>query len=344
MAFLRNCWYAGAWSDEVARKPIGRKILGEEVTFYRTESGRPLAVASRCPHRFAPLHFGDVIGDNLKCRYHGLQFAPSGACAVNPDGSKPPSTCVKVYAVAERGPMIWIWMGDAKPEGEPPDSLILDPSMGGFVYGHLEVKAHFQLVSDNLMDNAHATHLHAAFTTESAVKHPKGEVRQEGDLVYSTTWAPDAPPNPFFKGMYGKPGNVDQWVDFKWNPPATITITAGVTATGGPRAEGVSTFSVHMITPETETSSHYFWSIARDCKLDDHAISEKMQAAFHRIFTEEDTWIMEGQTRMMDGGEFWSLKPSLLAQDKATALVRRHIEKLIAQQEAARQAMTVAAA
>ena len=337
MSFLRDRWYAAAWSSEIGRKPLGRKILGEDITFYRTESGQPAAVASRCPHRFAPLYFGDVVGENIKCRYHGLQFGPNGACVLNPDGSKPPPVSVKAYSVAERDSMLWIWMGDQKPQSGPPEYLSLAPTMGGLVRGLLHVNCHFLLVTDNLMDSAHATHLHAAFKTEAHVKAPKGNVRQEGDAVYYNVWAPDDLPNPFFLALYGKNIPVDQWVDVTWREPSTITVAAGVTATGRSREEGINTISVHLITPESEHSSHYFWILARDCRLENHEMSEMMRANVQRIFTEEDKWMIEGQQRMLGGAEFWSLRPALLNQDKAAGMTRRHVEKLIAEQDAKRE-------
>ena len=84
MAFLRNQWYAAAWADEVQTEPIGRKILGEDIALYRTASGKAAAIGSVCPHRFAPLEYGVVIGENLKCKYHGLQFGPDGALQCDP--------------------------------------------------------------------------------------------------------------------------------------------------------------------------------------------------------------------------------------------------------------------
>jgi phenylpropionate dioxygenase-like ring-hydroxylating dioxygenase large terminal subunit len=335
MKFLRNRWYPAAWSKEVSAKPLGRKILGEDITFFRAGAGKAAAVASRCPHRFAPLHFGDVVGDNIKCRYHGLQFsATTGACTVNPDGSKPPSVSVKAYKVVDKDAMLWIWMGDQEPSVEPPDVLKLPENMGGFVTGYLHVKSHFQLLTDNLMDNAHATHLHAIFKTDAAIKHPKQEVRQDGDVVYSTTWAPNEPPNPFFHMLSGKGDPVDQWVDFKWEAPATVRLNAGATPTDRPRSEGVEVVAMHLMTPETAKTTHYFWGTGRNCKLEDHALSEGIRASFQKVFTEEDKWIMEAQEELMNGQEFWLLKPALLPQDKATALVRKYVEKLIAEQGA----------
>jgi hypothetical protein len=44
-------------------------------------------------------------------------------------------------------------------------------------------------------------------------------------------------------------------------------------------------------------------------------------------------WMLEGQAKMMDGEEFWALKPVLLPQDRATAIARRRFDKLVADQQ-----------
>ena len=62
------------------------EILGEAhpVVIFRKESGQAVAMADRCPHRFAPLSLGRVVGDAVECGYHGLTFDCSGRCIRNP--------------------------------------------------------------------------------------------------------------------------------------------------------------------------------------------------------------------------------------------------------------------
>ncbi len=38
MSWLRNAWYAAAWSTEIADKPFGRTVLGEPIVFWRTDA------------------------------------------------------------------------------------------------------------------------------------------------------------------------------------------------------------------------------------------------------------------------------------------------------------------
>ena len=104
MPFLKNCWYVAAWSSELSDSPLEKKIIGERVALYRTSNGDAVAIGARCPHRFAPLSKGKIVGDLIECPYHGLRFNRDGICVLNqfePDAA-PPTASVKKYAVVER--------------------------------------------------------------------------------------------------------------------------------------------------------------------------------------------------------------------------------------------------
>src|SRR6202012_3346140 len=118
--YLRNAWYVAAWSDDLAEgQLLGRVILKQPVVLYRKADGNVAALDDRCSHRFAPLHMGKVVhGDRVQCPYHGLEFAASGACVLNPHGAKniPSRAHIRSYPVIEKHKAIWIWMGD-RPAG-----------------------------------------------------------------------------------------------------------------------------------------------------------------------------------------------------------------------------------
>ena len=110
--YLRNAWYVAAWSDDLGEgQLIGRTILKQPIVLYRTSDGQVAALDDRCPHRFAPLHMGKIVGGNqVRCVYHGLEFDASGACVLNPHGSKhiPSRAKVRSYPVVEIGRQIAI--------------------------------------------------------------------------------------------------------------------------------------------------------------------------------------------------------------------------------------------
>jgi len=88
--YLRNAWYVAAWSDNLADgQLLSRTILKEPIVLFRKSDGNVGALQDRCPHRFAPLHMGKIVGgDRVQCPYHGLEFDSSGACVLNPHGTK----------------------------------------------------------------------------------------------------------------------------------------------------------------------------------------------------------------------------------------------------------------
>ena len=69
--YLRNAWYVAAWSDDLAEgQLLGRTVLKEPIVLFRKADGNVAALQDRCPHRFAPLHMGKVIGV-LRGKYAG---------------------------------------------------------------------------------------------------------------------------------------------------------------------------------------------------------------------------------------------------------------------------------
>jgi phenylpropionate dioxygenase-like ring-hydroxylating dioxygenase large terminal subunit len=113
MTYLTNCWYVAAWSEELGTDPLARTLLDRPVVLYRNRAGAPVALEDRCCHRALPLSMGEVIGDDIRCGYHGLRFDSAGRCVDVPGQSKiPPGARVESYPVVERHRMVWIWMGE----------------------------------------------------------------------------------------------------------------------------------------------------------------------------------------------------------------------------------------
>ena len=71
MDYLRDAWYVAAWEDEIPCDTLfHRTILSEPVLLFRTPADEIVALADRCPHRFAPLHLGRLVGEVVQCGYH----------------------------------------------------------------------------------------------------------------------------------------------------------------------------------------------------------------------------------------------------------------------------------
>src|SRR5437588_8063932 len=101
--FVRNAWYVAAWSSEIGRAMLSRRILGEPVVMFRKQDGTPLAFVDRCPHKLAPLSRGELVGDLIQCGYHGMQYDSAGKCVRIPGQPPIPRNAqLKRFAVAEK--------------------------------------------------------------------------------------------------------------------------------------------------------------------------------------------------------------------------------------------------
>jgi len=117
--YLRSFWQPVAQSDWVKSgkaKPV--KIMGEQYTLYRGESGRPHLVDHRCPHRGLQLSLGWVEEDAIRCFYHGWKFDCAGQCVEQPaeDDTFAHKVRIGSYPVQDYLGLVFAWLG----EGEPP--------------------------------------------------------------------------------------------------------------------------------------------------------------------------------------------------------------------------------
>jgi len=87
--------------------------------------------------------------------------------------------------------------------------------------------------------------------------------------------------------------------------------------------------SAHILTPESETTTHYFWSsaCAKDFPMPDEALIEVLIQAFDH----EDKPMVEAVQHRMGTRDLWDLDPVLLPTDAGTVRMRRKLAALIAQ-------------
>jgi phenylpropionate dioxygenase-like ring-hydroxylating dioxygenase large terminal subunit len=340
MTFLRNCWYVAGWGETLAPGPLRIKVLGETVALYRLASGEAVALGDRCPHRSASLGDGKVIDDALQCPYHGLRFDKSGACVHNPhgNGAIPPRARVNSYPLVERHHALWIWMGDPN-KADPaaiPDFSLYDDSTFVSSRGYLRVKANYELINDNLLDLSHAAFIHPFLTNEGYASRSRSDVKQEGSTVWSYLWNDNEPLTPLFRMVWDGKGELcDMRAHMRWSAPSSLFLDVGVTEVGAPPEMGPALPSAHLLTPETETSTHYFWMVGRNRRREDTELGKAIHAGIERAFVTEDEPMISRIAENMDGAEFWSLRPAILPGDAAALRARRVLADLIASESAA---------
>ena len=334
-AFLMNCWYMGAWAHEVSETPMSRRMLGIGVMFFRKTDGTITALRDRCPHRFAPLSNGKVVDDCIQCPYHGLIFDASGQCVSAPLEAKAPRAVrVQSFPVIERYGIVWFWPGDAEAVDAsliPDFSYLVGPSFK-HVLGITRVKAHYELETDNLMDLSHVDMLHPPF---AGVLSPKSQFKalREGNRVLSDWFSSNAL-NPLLMEYGPFPtagGLIDQWLEMRWDPPCSMLLDVAVTRTGQPREAGYSMPSAHILTPETESSTLYFW--AGSLHAEDQMPMDQFRESFIQAFEREDRPMVEAVAEEMGADtDLLAMKPLLLRSDAGAVLARRVLAELIAKE------------
>jgi len=124
---MRQYWIPVVLSSEL---PAGGRvkrvrILGEDLVAFRAPSGRVGLLGEFCSHRRASLYFGRNEEPGLRCVYHGWQYEPGGRCIDMPNERPESSFQDKVthpaYPCAERGGVVWAYMGPASPPPGLPD-------------------------------------------------------------------------------------------------------------------------------------------------------------------------------------------------------------------------------
>lgn len=340
MPFLRNCWYVAAWGDEIpAGGSIHRRILNEDILLARDSEGQVRALRNRCPHRFAPLSLGQRFGDVIECPYHGLRFDLQGRCVLNPHGAGaiPPNAKVQTYPVVERHMLAWIWTGDID-KADPaliPDLAGLDPERYAINRGYMHTPTNYEYMTDNIMDLGHIEFLHKGLLGSEAVRHAEIDVKQDGNVVHSNRLTRNETLPGALEALYQMNGApVDRWLDVTWYPPGNMQLVVGVTPSGQPERVGKETPGVHLMTPETESTTHYFWSNSRDFRRDDDALHAALDRGFQIAFEQQDKPMIMAQHDAIGDEDFWDLHPVILQGDAGAVRARRILKKMIREEQA----------
>jgi phenylpropionate dioxygenase-like ring-hydroxylating dioxygenase large terminal subunit len=341
MRYLRNVWYATAWCDELglATPMLARTVADQPLVIFRTNAGSVSALQDRCPHRFAPLSMGQRTEQGVRCGYHGLEFNSSGACIANPHGPLVASLRVRAYPATERYGMIWVWLGDPdlNDQGAIPDmSFVSRVPATAFSKGYLPTAASYLLLTDNILDLSHADYLHPETLGGGAMTRARARVEERKGSVHVTWDSFDETPIPIFKPLLPTPDTrVDMWTEVEWFPNGVMILHTGATPAGKPREEGIDTWNAHIMTPEGEARTHYFYCNSRNYMMDDAEFNKLFATGLRAAFEREDKPMIEAQQRRVGNVDLLEQHPALLAIDSASVRVRRILSQMIRAESAA---------
>jgi len=324
-----------AWSKDLDDKPLPITMLNEPVVVFRGANGGVGALADVCPHRAVPLSLGTISGDRIVCPYHGIELDMGGVCRTNPHVAGAPDRLkARSYPVAEKHGIIWVWPGEvehARPELIQDYSWFNSPDRLATGRGYLHIAADYRLIIDNLMDLAHADYIHPHTVGQpGAAEVQQVSVEREGDTISVNALWPDLPPSALHKLAWSRTPHVDKYLDMKWQPASNLILDLGIMAPGEPRESGIHTPAAHILTPETDRTTHYFFAFARDFDKDDEALTERLIGVIGKAFRTEDKPIIEAAQRNID--QTGARLTNFTKGDSGSAMVRRELEKMALQE------------
>ena len=342
---IKDVWYVAAHADEIAAGGIlGRTIAGERIVFCRRSDGSVFALEDKCPHRRAQLSMGEIVeGSNLRCPYHGITFDGAGLCVNVPGQEKWPSDWrIRTYPVLEKYRCLWVWTGDPGKCGDEssiPDFMELGEPPFESRNGMIPVAGDYRLLVDNLLDATHAEFVHRESFGSSELQAAREvgaeaekkteqfdvDMRDDGiDFVFRVNNVRGMPC--FAKAYAMRMGKesyaqaLDWRMDVRWQPPGLFQYA---TTTSDPKLDnesGLRMVNLHMLTPETETSTHYFFRCSalntndkpaildfwlktdmQAFKEDKHIIERQQAVIGERDLFDEQLWAVQGDQMSIKG-------------------------------------------
>lgn len=342
--FLKNCWYVAAWDHElIDGRKLARTILEKPVLLYKGESGKVVALDDRCCHRGAPLSMGRIEGDDVRCMYHGMKFAPSGKCIQIPGQEQiPPQLGVRSYPVVQKDHLVWIWMGEAA-KADP--ALIIDypplrdPAWRGLP-GYMHYDANWLFIVDNLSDFAHLAFVHThtlGGSEEYAYKTKPLQIERLPRGFRVERWHENADAPPYHKKVIAdKTAKVDRRNIGHMHIPGIFFLeTTFAPAGGGARQANLAGArqyrNCQFMTPETRRTTHFFWNYLHDFDLDNPNIALSLRDSMIEGFN-EDKALIEAQQKLLDADPEFKLLA--IAADAPLSHFRWTLNKLIAEENA----------
>jgi phenylpropionate dioxygenase-like ring-hydroxylating dioxygenase large terminal subunit len=271
-AFPLDQWYVAGFSTDLQDKPVARTFLNQKVVLFRTADGNVAALEDRCSHRSLPLSCGSVEGNAIRCGYHGLLYERSGQCIEVPGQERVPTKAkVRSYYLVEQNQMLWIWMPKEEggaPTKEAPIYSFHDDPRYKFGTGSYHYHAPWQLIHDNLMDLSHLGYVHLKTIGGNARMHMSAEMKvtQDGDSVKVVRQMPGSVPPPTYLAAWPFGDKCDRWQEIEFDLSHlriwTGAVVPGTDDINDPNRGGFHMRGFHGITPETEETCHYFWSMS----------------------------------------------------------------------------------
>jgi len=159
-------WFSVSRSHELQVgevKPV--QAFDRELVLYRTRSGVAVVQDAFCPHLGDHLgHGGRVVGESVRCPFHGWRFGTDGKCEEIPYCDEIPERArLRTWHTEEKNGEVYVWYHpeNTGPEWELPELRELgDPNWTVPRYAEFLVPAHVQDIAENSCDPVHFQYVH----------------------------------------------------------------------------------------------------------------------------------------------------------------------------------------
>lgn len=164
---LKGQWYPVAKSVEIKdSRPFGTKLLGQKLVLWRDGAGNIRCLEDFCPHRGAPLSYGEVHDGHVACRYHGVVVDGEGVVQrvpAMPECALEGRKALQSYTVQESNDAVFVYVPSVDrpeaPELVLPKEMTSDEWTGFLCTSVWE--SNYRYALDNLADPMHGCYLHA---------------------------------------------------------------------------------------------------------------------------------------------------------------------------------------
>jgi vanillate O-demethylase monooxygenase subunit len=200
--------------------------------------------------------------------------------------------------------------------------------------GYIHMNADYRLVSDNLLDLSHETFVHKETIGNDAVAdHPVALTVTDQGVIRAHREMPNIEPPPFFARLQGAESKVNRLQTACWTAPGINMTDVGFHKVDQPRETALLFRVYHMLTPETDRSTHYFWSLSRNFAPEDGDMTGYIQEATNHTFG-EDKGVLELQQQGLDEAPPGTPFPGVaFVIDGAPVRARRILDELIAREQ-----------
>ncbi len=179
-------WYSVGRGREIGSGEVQRVFaFDRELALYRTRSGVAVVTDAFCPHLGAHLGVeGRVVGESIRCPFHGWRYDTAGNCVEIPYCDEIPERAkVRSWHVSETNGDIMVWY---HPEGEAPGwevpelEELSSEDWSEPQYWEVTIPNHVQNIAENTCDPEHFQYVHRMQDTPPS----KVEIADDGRVLH----------------------------------------------------------------------------------------------------------------------------------------------------------------